>query len=453
MTTIAQVATALHTLLTTTANTLARTTGFTQRRSPLTGAAFAQTLVFGWLANPQATLEELSQTAALSGTPVSPQALDQRFTPTAATYLHALLDAALQILITTEPVAVPLLQRFRGVYLLDSSTIQLPDCLADLWPGCGGTTAHHTSAALKVQVRLDLVTRALAGPFLQAGRANDGSAPTQRLPVPPGALRLADLGYFSLALLRDVQEQGGYWLSRLEAQSIVFDMDGTRWSVVQFLAAQPNARVDVPVQVGSAYRLPARVLAIRVPQAVADERRRKLRATARRKQSTASAASLALADWTVFITNTPVVLLSLDEALVLGRARWQIELLFKVWKSQGWIDEWRSRKPWRVLCEVYAKLLAMVVQHWLVLVACWQYPDRSLGKAAHTIQKQGWSLASSCSHPTRLLHTIHDHRTVFSNRVSHQQTSHPTAYLSIALSAPTAALSLIRMGHAGGVSL
>src|SRR5262249_46780795 len=34
----------------------------------------------------------------------------------------------------------------------------------------------------------------------------------------------------------------------------------------------------------------------------------------------------------------------------------------------GRIDEFRGRKPGRVLCELYAKLLAMVVQHWLLLV-------------------------------------------------------------------------------------
>ena len=68
----------------------------------------------------------------------------------------------------------------------------------------------------------------------------------------------------------------------------------------------------------------------------------------------------ALAAWTVYVTNVPVALLSLDEALVLARCRWQIELLFKLWKQEGRIDESRSEQPWRVLCEVYAKLLGMV---------------------------------------------------------------------------------------------
>ena len=67
---------------------------------------------------------------------------------------------------------------------------------------------------------------------------------------------------------------------------------------------------------------------------------------------------------------------------MLARVRWQVELLFKLWKSHNRIDEWRTGKPWRVLCEVYAKLLAVIVQHWLTLVGCWQRPERSLVRAA-----------------------------------------------------------------------
>ena len=65
-----------------------------------------------------------------------------------------------------------------------------------------------------------------------------------------------------------------------------------------------------------------------------------------------SAARLALADWTILVTNVPLALLTLAEALVLLRARWQIERLFALWKQHGHLDQTRSGKPWRVLCEV-----------------------------------------------------------------------------------------------------
>jgi hypothetical protein len=117
---------------------------------------------------------------------------------------------------------------------------------------------------------------------------------------------------------------------------------------------------------------------------------------------------LAWCAWTVFITNVPADRLSVAEVLTLARARWQIELLFKLWKSHGTIDVSRSQKPYRVLCDVYAKLLAMVVQHWLFLVNLWNYPDRSLVKAAKTIRRRAMELASSFRRRNRLIAVIRD---------------------------------------------
>ncbi len=206
---------------------------------------------------------------------------------------------------------------------------------------------------------------------------------------------MADLGYWSLEELQTFDHQEVFWLSRLQAATAVYDMDGQRCDILSLLEAHANDRVDLPILLGATHRLSARLLAVRVPQEVADQRRRRLREDAHRKGKVVTATRLALAAWTILVTNVPPDRLELPEALVLARTRWQIELLFKLWKSHGRVDEARSAKPWRVLCEVYAKLLAMVVQHWLFLVSCWAYPDRSLAKAAQTVRKHALHLASA----------------------------------------------------------
>jgi IS4 transposase len=53
------------------------------------------------------------------------------------------------------------------------------------------------------------------------------------------------------------------------------------------------------------------------------------------------------------LTNTPLEKLSFAQGLALLRARWQIELLFKLWKEHGFVDKWKTTHPWRILCEVY----------------------------------------------------------------------------------------------------
>ena len=115
---------------------------------------------------------------------------------------------------------------------------------------------------------------------------------------------------------------------------------------------------------------------------------------------------LALADWTILVTNVPATMLTLREATNLIRVRWQVELLFKLWKSHGQIDEWRSHKPWRILCEIYAKLLTLLIQHWLFLVSFWEFPDRSLFKGAQTIQRFALALAISFANFTDLVGII-----------------------------------------------
>jgi hypothetical protein len=219
-------------------------------------------------------------------------------------------------------------------------------------------------------------------------------------------LYLADLGFFRLERLHQIAQQDGFFLSRLQAQTTVFTADGTRWDDLVALLATQAASVDLPVTLGVRLRLPARLLAVRVPQEVADQRRRRVRAEARRRGQTVSARVLALADWTIFITNAPVTRLPLEAVLVVARARWQIELLFKLWKSHGRIDESRSGKPWRVICDVYAKLLAMLVQQWIWLISLWDYPDRSLTKAAQTVQKYALQLAGGLWSHQRTLETL-----------------------------------------------
>jgi DDE family transposase len=400
MTTIPQVARAMREILTTTAAEAGRATRFVQRTSPLSGATFSQTLVFGFLGNPQATLEELAQTAAALGIEISPQALDQRFTASASACLHQVLLTAMARVITAEPVAIPLLERFTAVYIQDSSTIILPAVFAAQWPGCGGNTSSSARAALKLQARLEMRTGRL-DVQLQEGRASDRAAVLPG-PLPAGALRLADLGYWSLDAFAALEQHKVFWLSRLQMQTAVYDTSGARQELLTLLESQPTDTVELAVALGERQHLAARLMAVRVPQDVAETRRRRLRKTARDKGRQVSATRLALAAWTVFVTNIPVERLSLGEALVLGRMRWQIELLFKLWKSQGHVDESRSTKPWRILCEVYAKLLAMLVQHWVFLVSFWTYPDRSLTKAAQTVQKHALGLASAFTSVQRL---------------------------------------------------
>ena len=409
MATIPQVSEAVQAMLVTHAAAADAALYYTKRpdTAVLTGPVLTQALVLGWLAHPDATVEQLAQSAARVGADVSPQAIDQRFTFATAALLQTVLQRSVQEVIAADPVAIPILQRFTGVRVLDSTTITLPDALAAHAQGCGGTTATGTSAALKCGVQLDLLTGALCGLDLTDGRASDQRLPVQHTALPAGSMRLADLGFYDLEVLAALDAQGVYWVSKLQTNTVLrLDQERPQPLLAFVRGVGPGAQWDGEVWIGAGRRVRARLLVQAVPQEVADQRRRRLRKEARDHGRLPSAAALALAAWTILITNAPPGLLSLPEALVVAKVRWQIELLFKLWKSHGLVDQWRSGRPARILCEVYGKLLAMLLQQWLLIVGCWAYPDRSLVKAAQVVRDHAIGMASAGGHLAALIREV-----------------------------------------------
>jgi len=369
-----------------------RDSGFVQREAKLDGASFIQTLVFSWMANPEASLEEMTQTAALLGVGISPQGLDQRFTPEAAACVKQVLEAAVKRLLQKEPATLPILERFTGVYVHDSSIIVLPDELRTLWTSCGGDTS---GAALKIQARWELRSGQLEGPYLHAGREQDLSAEVQHLPMPKGSLRLADLGYWSVKRFAEIQNESSYVLSRVHAATEVFSLSGQQLDFTSFLRSHRGDQFEMEIELSASHHWRCRLMGQRVPPKVSAEGRRKLWQTAHKKGTTPSQRQLVFCDWNLILTNIPAQMLTLEEALVLLRVRWQVELCFKFWKSHGRVDESRSLKPYRVLCEVYTKLLTLLIQHWVMLTNNWSPVQRSLFKAGKALSKKAWHLASA----------------------------------------------------------
>jgi hypothetical protein len=112
------------------------------------------------------------------------------------------------------------------------------------------------------------------------------------------------------------------------------------------------------VDVGASHQLRGvRLLAERVPDSVTLKRQERLRETAITQQKPVNPLTWELAAWTLVVTSVPASMLTMDEAFVLLRARWQIELLFKLWKDRCLLDEWQSVKPWRILAPVYAPIV------------------------------------------------------------------------------------------------
>jgi hypothetical protein len=370
---------------------LAREAGLRQRS--MTFAQLAYVLVLGWWKQPQAGPSALARFAGSLDLDVCKQDVQCHFTERTATWLLALLGAAVREIVSAHAVGLPLLQQFTAVLIEDGSSISLPSALKGVWGGCGGSASKEgkdpkNQAALKVTVRWDLLTGQLYGPHVQAGRRHELSSVLHSQVMPRGSLWIADLGYWTLKWLHHLQEQGVFFLMRYKA-GIVLWAKRERVDLLAILPQVTGARLELLVDVGASKVLRGvRLLAERVPMEVATDRQERIRRSAIDHGKPINPLVFELANWTIVLTTVPAERLSFEQALALLRARWQIELLFKLWKEHGLVDEWKTSHPWRILCEVYAKLLAMVVQHWLVLLSCWDDPHRSLSNVAEILREQ-----------------------------------------------------------------
>lgn len=334
-----------------------RLSGLVRRRRKLDGPRLAQIVILGWMQRPDASLADLTQTGRDLGVTLTRQAIDARLNARTVVFLAALLGESLRRLLEQQRLPVAALEQFTAVRLFDSSQISLPDSLYGDFPGNGAQ-----GAKLKCQLMFDYLGSQIEGVELVAGRCPDQRCHLLEGGLPVGCLVVFDLGYFSQDRLAELDERGVFFETRLQSQTALYQPEtGARLDLLAALQAQTAPLIEFNVLLGQRARLPVRVIAHRVVPTVAAARRRRIKRQAHKQGRTCRAAYLAGQDWDLFVTNLTPDQLSADQVLTLYRVRWQIELVFKTAKSLLHLDRCVAHRPARVLCEVYARLIALVL--------------------------------------------------------------------------------------------
>jgi len=369
---------------------IAYETGAIKRQRKIDAATLAQTMIFGFWQDPEVRLSGLAQIGGRREVHVTESAISQRFTPECAEMFQNILQRLAEVQLESEKVDIPLLKQFSAVIVEDSTSVVLPEELAGIWKGCGGSSGM-SEAAVKAFVQWDVLKGALYGPRLTDGRTNDHKTlfPVEELPAE--SLYIADLGFFGIERLCCIArgDKGKrYFVSRLQPKTNLYHRSGHCIDLKGILPQQVGQVREVGVVLGKKNGVPVRLLMVKVPKDVVDERHERIRRAAQKHGRVPSEEVLELAHWTIVITNISRKRADYAQILVLLRLRWQIERLFRLWKEDGKIDEWRTKKPYRILCELYAKLCAMVIQQSLIQEGCWLDPLRSLVKAADSLRRE-----------------------------------------------------------------
>lgn len=344
--------------------TLAISCRFFQRARGYSLDQFVRILLFGWMEDPKASLESFAPRLG-----VSPQALSQRLDDRAELFARRLLQDRLRLLFAADPTRQRLLDRFTEVIAEDSTSVSLPADAADEWPGCGNHTGDHGKAAVKINVRYEVKTGRIDSMTLHPGKQNDSTLAAQPEDLPEGSLHLADLGYINTERWKRMGSER-YFISRAKAKLTVLCGE-SRQPLVALLKSRPadTTCVDVPVQVHTKHQVALRMVALRCPQEVADQRKRKLRQRMKDKHGREPGeAALVLCEWTVLLTNVPVEMLSPEEVWVMYRVRWSVELWFKRGKQFGGWEHTHGRTQHRVLVELWMKMTGTLIVMWAALL-------------------------------------------------------------------------------------
>jgi hypothetical protein len=339
------------------AQRLARRCGFLQRtprKIPLTA------FLLGLVALSAEVALSLERIAAVIGLAAhgsySKQALHKRLNAS----VERFLAQAAMALFGQLPEATSVrgwLRPFRRVLVHDSTVEALPDHLATLFPGCGNQCKRQ-QASLKIQIIADLLQGTLLDCSLSGFTRNDqAAAPDILAAAQRGDLILRDLGYFSLPVLAALHLKGAAFLSRFQHGVRVYDLQGRPLDLVQEL--KTHGRLDREVLLG-AQQVRVRLVALPVPEAVANERRRKVRANQDGRYPP-TRQRLQLQGWNIFLTNVSRTLWPPEALVCLYRLRWRIEMIFKAWKSHLGLRQFNARSADLLRLSVMTKLLFCVL--------------------------------------------------------------------------------------------
>lgn len=287
----------------------------------------------------QRSFRELAiEVGLLSGRTLSKQSLSDRMNSKAVDFFRELVAADLR----RATASVPLLNtrgltEIRRILIGDSSAVPLHPSLVQHFPGPTNQTDQQ-GAQLKLQLTFDLLGGRWLKTTLDPYPRSDHEAGLNLLPefLHAGDLLIRDLAYSSVRCFKAIADRGAFYLSRLRSKTAVMDLGGNRVDLLR-LARQYAPGVGHVftrnILLGADDKLPTRLVILRVPEAVANQRRRHLRQQAKRQKTQLRKERLALADWMIFVTNLSEEQAGVEQLHQLYQMRWRIENLFKLCKS------------------------------------------------------------------------------------------------------------------------
>jgi IS4 transposase len=333
-----------------------------QRKSKLKPEEFIDTLMFSSFDNSQFSLQECcNDLAQQHQKSFSKVALHKRFNARSLDFLKSVL--AEQVALKLDIKQENCWQQFNRVLIADSSKFSLPGQYKDDYPGYG----NFAPSLMNIQYCFDLKGGDWENLELTKATQNDKSHSKGTLhQIYKDDLHIRDLGYVTHEYLATVVSKEAFFLNRLHPQwKPVQQSNGKaiEWTALYLKMQQErNNRFETTVTIKTNKAVfNCRLIAATVPEQVWAERIRKAQVRAKSMGSPLSDEYKARCRFSIFITNVKQEMLQAADIIQLYRLRWQIELVFKTWKSLLNIHKVKAVKKDRLECQLFARFIWILV--------------------------------------------------------------------------------------------
>lgn len=257
------------------------------------------------------------------------------------------------------------LKGFNKILIQDSTLAVLNEKLEKKHKG-----TRRGNNGVKSQIKIDLIHDLRKGLLVDAS-IFPGNVPDQSLSeriikfIEPNDLIIRDLGYYSIQVFQQIQKENAYFLSRQKA-GVTFYLnvnDKEPLDVGKLLREKAYRNKNIIELKGylGKERVPIRLIIYRQTEEVTNQRKRVANKQSRKKGETLSKSKKLLLEFSMFVTNAPAEKLSAEMVGTIYRLRWEIELIFKRWKSQLKIDYLKGINEDRIDCLIWSRLCTVAI--------------------------------------------------------------------------------------------
>jgi hypothetical protein len=312
---------------------------------------------------------------------VSKQGLNDRYTQKAANYLSEILAQFCFALET--PIDEGWLGHFNNIRVKDSTKFVLPEVYAKEMPGFGGVSSK---AAACIQYEYDLKTGSILDlNITPANRPDSRDATETKNNIDANDLAIRDLGYYSSDVFQTFIQKGAFLISKLNVKTFVYEMKNGEYQQIDFgklykwMTRNKLGQIEKQVYIGLETKMPVRLIIDIVPEDVFTQRIKKVNKQNKRRGYKTSGDYIERSRFNLIITNIPFDKIPAKAIIALYHTRWQIELIFKIWKSTFGIHKIGKMKYNRWLCNLYVKLI-LIALYWQTILERRSHLYRTKGK-------------------------------------------------------------------------